>query len=343
MALRFLTLCARGKAYFQALYIATTAVSVLRLAPPVVVVHGGAGRWRTRGVDRERVLEVVAEAAHRGFTAAERGDALDAVVEAVRYMEDSGVLNAGMGSVLNLAGYVEMDAGVMDGARLRGAGVAAVRSVRNPVVLARVVLEHTDHVLMVGEGAERIAEFFALEKRGETPRRVLERYRELLKNLDRVPHWSRVREFARLYGVADTVGAVAMDRRGNLAAATSTGGVWLKLPGRVGDSPILGAGYYAENGAAAASATGLGEYIVVYQLCRRVVDLVKSGASAPEAAEEAMEGFTRMFGGGTAGVIVVDHHGYVAAAFNTEAMPRAVAAWNLPNPVAVFSREEKGF
>jgi len=224
---------------------------------PVVAVHGGAGRWEVDEERRRAALKALREAVEAGLTAAERGDAVDAVVAAVEHMEKSGVFNAGYGAVYAVDGRAYLDAGVMDGRSGRAGAVAAVEAVKSAVRLARFVMEHTDHVIVAGEGARLLAakaglldtyhKFFSEEKN--------RRFREVLEEARR-GNW-RYKKVVELAG--DTVGAVALDRDGNLAAATSTGGVWLKWPGRVGDSPIPGAGYYAENGVGAFSATGIGE------------------------------------------------------------------------------------
>jgi len=290
----------------------------------VVVVHGGAGSWSVDEGVRERALRGVREAALAGLDALRRGCALDAVVEAVRVLEDSGVFNAGIGSVLNAAGGIEMDAGVMDSRGVLGC-VACVTYPRHPIELARLVAERTDHVFLAGRGADELARALGLEKHPGPAKHVLERFEELRRDPTRIRFWRRVAELARAMGLwSGTVGAVALDDEGNLAAAASTGGVWMKLPGRVGDSPIPGAGFYASR-ACAASATGLGETIIRSFLCLRICTLVEEGLSVLEAARIAIEKHTRVFGSGTAGVIALDRRGQWAAVHNTDAMPHAVA------------------
>lgn len=290
---------------------------------PVIVVHGGAGRARG---DVEPRLKVLRDAASRGFEVLESGGtALEAVVEAVVTMEDSGLLNAGLGSALTFDGSAELDAGVADGEGLVGA-VAAVRRVKNPVLLARRVAELTDHVLLAGEGAERLAELLGLtvpEEQLVTPAKL--RVLEELK-----AKWARGEDFNWLVKLRKlveqhpdlfgTVGAAAVDRSCGVAAATSTGGYWLKLRGRVGDTPIPGAGFYAVKGVGACSATGIGEAIIRFMLCRRVCELIASGLDAQAAAEAATAEMSRALGEGLAGVIAVDASGRVGYAFNTEAM-----------------------
>jgi len=202
---------------------------------PVVAVHGGAGRWSISPEEETHVRRALEGAVDAGLAAVARGNAVDAVVEAVAYMEDSGVFNAGVGSVYTVSGRVQMDAGVMDGASGRAGAVAAVEDVKNPVRLARYVLDATDHVLVVGEGARELARAAGLL----TAKTAFysDRKNEMFKRMRQETlagrwHYKKVLEVARRLGVSDTVGAVALDRDGNLAAATSTGGVWLKLDGR---------------------------------------------------------------------------------------------------------------
>lgn len=290
---------------------------------PVIAVHGGAGRVRD-GVEAR--LRVLREAASRGFQVLRGGgSALDAVVEAVMVMEDSGLLNAGLGCALTFDGAAELDAGVISGDGLLGA-VAAVRRVKNPVLLARKVAELTDHVLLVGEGAERLAELLGLTVAEEllvTP--------DKLRRLEEVrAKWVRGEDFNWLVklrklieqhsGLYGTVGAVAVDESGRVAAATSTGGYWLKLRGRVGDTPIPGAGFYALKGVGACSATGIGEAIIRFMLCRRVCEHMAKGFDAQAAAGKAVSEMSSALGEGLAGVIAVDAAGRVGFSFNTEAM-----------------------
>ncbi|HDJ83939.1 MAG TPA: asparaginase [Desulfurococcaceae archaeon] len=300
--------------------------SLIHCEKPIIVVHGGAGRWDVPNHIKEKALEVLKQAAEKGYSIIDNGGAaFEAVVEAIKVLEDSELFNAGMGSVLNVLGEVEMDAGIMDGKSLRAAGVAAVSYPRNPIVLAKLVMEKTDHILIVGRGADRLAQAFGLEPRGEISDRIREKYNELIKNIDKVRYWKKLRELLPYLGidVGGTVGAIALDREGNVAAGTSTGGIWLKLPGRVGDSPIPGAGFYADNRGGAASATGLGEVIISMNLTRRIVELLASGSPIDEACINTMKDLTARFGAHTAGVIALDIHGDIIAVHNTEAMPYA--------------------
>ena len=233
------------------------------------------------------------------------GDAaLDAVVATAIVLEDDPLFNAGRGAVLNADGEAEHDAAVMDGAGRRAGGVAAVRGIRNPVALARIVLERTDHVLMAGAGAEALAE------------------REAVERVDPRWHVTERREGQRRGG--DTIGAVAVDAAGHVAAATSTGGVAGKLRGRVGDSPIPGAGIYADASTCAVSASGTGEAILRSVASHRVAALVEhAGLSLEDAAAAALADIE-----GEAGLIAVDRSGAAATVFNTTVFHRAVADAN---------------
>lgn len=273
---------------------------------PVLLVHGGAGappqaEYGVRNAAAER-------AADAGWAVLGRpgASALDAVVAAVRHLEDEPALNAGIGACLNSDGVVELDSAVMDGRDLRVGAVGAVRDVRHPVDAARAVMEAGRHVLLVAEGASRFARDAGLEI-VPNDTFVTERQRD---NLSRV---LAARE------VADTVGAVAVDAEGHVAVAVSTGGVYGKHPGRVGDSPLAGAGFYADDGAGAICATGQGEGFVRTVLCHRAALELERGMSVQQVADGAIEYLERRVGG-SGGLIVVTPDGRVAAARNTPFM-----------------------
>ena len=271
-----------------------------------IAVHGGAGVMRRDkpGAQHRAVLE---QALQAGFAILRSGGAsLDAVTAAVVVLEDSPLFNAGRGACFNADGEIEMDASVMEGKQLRAGAVAAVRHIRNPILAARMVMEKTRHVLLAGEGAERLAKQHELVlERPEyfhTERQILAR-RQNRKNYH------------------GTVGAVALDADGNLAAATSTGGYTGKLPGRIGDSPLIGSGNYADNRACAVSGTGLGEAFiraaVAYDMTAR---MRYRGDSLAAAARAALANVKKL--GGDGGLIAVDRRGNVVTPFNSEGMHR---------------------
>jgi len=288
-----------------------------------ILVHGGAGAWKEDTAREMKVVPALNRAVGAGVAAMERGNAVDSVVEAVASLEESGVFNSGKGAFPNLDGEIELDAGLMDGSSLRAGGVAAVRSVPHPVRLARVVMERTENVLVVGSGASRLAGDFGLLGDLGPDARCREEFgprkREYLEAGDH--RW--VRELMDLAGETrggDTVGAVAVDSGGGFAAATSTGGLAFKIPGRVGDSPIVGHGFYAMRDAGAASTSGIGESIVRYGLSMRAVNLMAGGMRAPDAARETVSGLTGLFGPDTAGIILLDRTGSPGVHFNTGGM-----------------------
>ncbi|GIW72243.1 MAG: asparaginase [Planctomycetota bacterium] len=321
-----------------------------------ILVHGGAGQNCRAGERLERYRRGLVAAVHAGMAELVAGSGpLAAVEAAVRSMEADGAFNAGRGSSLDLQGQISCDAAVMRGADLAAGACGAVRGVLHPVTLARAVLERTDHVLLVAEGAERLARALGLEPlaaeppaeqrarweqlraaRQARPARPSARLRALLATGaedDLPPPAPAAGEPGRApTGAADTVGAVAIDAGGRLAAAVSTGGLWLKLPGRVGDSAIIGAGLLADDEAGAASATGIGEAILKISLARAVIEAMRAGASAQAACAAAVAGAARRFGAGTAGVIAIDRAGRPGAATNTPFMGRAWLAAGMDTP-----------
>lgn len=280
---------------------------------PRLIVHGGAGEWT--GFDEAAVLRSMHTAAEAGAAALRGGgSALDAVEAATCILEDDPQFDAGYGSFLNAWGEVEMDAILADGEHTRFGAVAGVRRVRHAITLARGVLEKTNHCFFVGEGADQLAARLGMP---------------IIANVELISD-GELADFRKRH-IADhkpgahgtgTVGAVARDTTGRVAAATSTGGTHDKPKGRVGDSPLFGAGGYADP-AGAASATGVGENIMRYFLCKRAVDAVDAGAPAREAARAAIAYLNERIPDPDAGLILIGADGRIGAAHTTEAMPIA--------------------
>lgn len=289
---------------------------------PRIVVHGGA--WDIPEEELEAHEEGVRAAAAAGWRVLQRGgSAVDAVEVAVRTMEDDPTFDAGVGAFLNAAGEVELDAAIMDGATLAAGAVAALRRVRTAISVARAVMECTEHVLLVGEGAAMFAEAQGFERCRTSDLlvgRELERWRAIQqqRGFDVKTVFSGPRPAPK-----GTVGAVALDQRGNLAAATSTGGTPNKMPGRVGDSPLIGAGTYADNRTAAVSATGWGEGFIRLVVAKTICDFVECGRSLEEATEMVLERLRERVDG-TGGVIVLAPDGRYIIRYNT---PRMARAW----------------
>ncbi|MBV9009583.1 MAG: isoaspartyl peptidase/L-asparaginase [Verrucomicrobia bacterium] len=290
-----------------------------------LVVHGGAGTIERSSMTPEREKEYragIENALRAGENILQSGGtALDAVESAVRVLEDDPHFNAGKGAVFTSAGTNEMDAAIMDGRTLAAGAVACVQHVRNPITLARAVMEKSKHVFMVGAGAEEFAKSNGIAlvdaKYFFTP----ERWDALKKALEKTSGASGKKFIFTDADRHGTVGAVARDKNGNLAAATSTGGMTNKLPGRVGDSPIIGAGTYANNETCAVSCTGDGEYFIRASVAHEVNALMEDrGMSLREACEAALENAHKL--GGDGGLIAVDKNGNIALPFNTSGMYR---------------------
>ncbi|XP_052006564.1 isoaspartyl peptidase/L-asparaginase [Xyrauchen texanus] len=277
---------------------------------PVVVVHGGAGT-----VPRERTEQSCAgvkEAARAGYDILQKGgSAIDAVTEAVTLMENNPTYNAGRGSVLNVKGEVEMDALVMDGKTLASGAVSAVRKVANPIQLARLVMEKTKHLCLTAEGASKFARDMGVPE--VTEESLITDYAKMRwkKNLE--PEANPVES---QMGKMGTVGAVAVDKEGNIACATSTGGMINKMEGRVGDTPCVGCGGYADNKIGAVSSTGHGEAIMKVILCRLILFHMEQGKSPQEASDLALA-YMKERVEGLGGVVVVDPKGTWAARFSS--------------------------
>jgi beta-aspartyl-peptidase (threonine type) len=244
-------------------------------------------------------------------------------------MEDDPIFNAGKGSALTCLGTVEMDAAIMDGEQLSAGAVALVRRVKNPIRLARIVMENTDHVLLAGEAAEKLARIFRLPSTNPVTakrRRALARARRASES-GKVPWLKRNRFLLQRYPEIlghDTVGAVAVDADGNFASAASTGGMAMKLPGRIGDTPLIGSGVYSDNKSGAVTVTGWGEIAVKLGLSRIMCMMMEDGSPASKAAERCVRMASSRLRG-HAGIVAIDRRGGIAAVHNTAYMPWAYA------------------
>lgn len=306
------------------------------LRPFGFVLHGGAGTIERSRMTPERekaYRDKLTEALRAGFEVLNRGGAcLDAVVAAITLLEDSPLFNAGKGAVFTNAGTNELDSSIMDGRTLKAGAVAGLKRVKNPILLARLVMEQSPHVLMTGEGAEVFAKQKGVELVDPKYFYTEERWQQLqkAKEAENPPpkHSKLERETVPLNDASlldehkfGTVGAVCLDKAGNLGAGTSTGGMTNKRFGRIGDSPIIGAGTYANNETCAVSCTGDGEYFIRTVVAHDVsAQMQYGGKSLAQAAETTLEKVAKI--GGTGGLIGIDRHGNFAMPFNTSGMYR---------------------
>lgn len=294
----------------------------------VIAIHGGAGAITRSQLSQEqelRYIQALSDIVETGQRMLEDGrNALDVVTEAVRLLEECPLFNAGIGAVYTRDETHELDACVMDGNTLNAGAVAGVSHLRNPILAARLVMEHSPHVMMIGEGAENFAIAQGMERVSADIFSTPERYAQLLAARTAgetvLDHSASPLDENNKMG---TVGAVALNMFGNLAAATSTGGMTNKLPGRVGDSPLVGAGCYANNASVAVSCTGTGEVFIRALAAYDIAALMDyGGLSLSEACERVvMEKLPAL--GGSGGLIAIDHEGNVALPFNSEGMYRA--------------------
>jgi beta-aspartyl-peptidase (threonine type) len=310
----------------------------------VLVVHGGAGRRLDPALEPQVRAGLESALRQGAGLLASGGSSLDAVELVVATLEDDPLFNAGRGAVYTRAGTHELDAAIVDGGTRAAGAVAALRTVKNPIRLARLVMERSPHVLLVGEGAEAFATAMGVERVEnswfDTPRRRRQLDEELAKERQQgaalapggspataaqeaSPFTSSSPAAGWIGSTLGTVGAVARDRDGHLAAATSTGGTTAKLPGRVGDAPLVGAGTWADDATCAISATGKGEQFIRHAAAARVAMLMSyGGRTLEQAAREVVEGGLSP---GDGGLIAVGRDGSVAMPFNTESMARGVA------------------
>lgn len=301
------------------------------------VLHGGAGVIKRGSLSPEREKEYRAkleEAVLAGYKALQAGkNGLDAIETAIKILEDSPLFNAGKGAVFTADGKNELDAAVMEGKELKAGAVAGLRRVKNPIVLARAVMEKSEHVMMIGEGAETFAKemnielveekYFWTQERWDSLQRIIKQEKEKEKAAKEGKKvsgtdWSDDRNTK--YG---TVGAVALDKDGNLSAGTSTGGMTYKKYGRVGDVPIIGAGTYANNVTCAVSATGWGEFFIRLGVAKEISSLMEYRAMPIQQAADMVIKTKLQKMGGDGGVVAIDKFGNIGISFNSEGMYRA--------------------
>ena len=300
------------------------------------IIHGGAGVIKKGSLSPEKEKEYkdkLEEAVLAGYKALQAGkSSLDAVEMAIRILEDSPLFNAGKGAVFTNDGRNELDASIMNGKTMAAGAVAGLRHVKNPITLARAVMEKSPHVMMTGEGAEKFAreqkldivdeKYFWTQERWDALQKILKEEKEKIEK-EKVKSQKSKSETAQLptnrFG---TVGAVALDKDGNIAAGTSTGGMTNKRYGRVGDAPIIGAGTYANNETCGVSATGWGEYFIRIGVARDISALMEYQASTVQtAADRVLQKVQKL--GGDGGVIVMDKFGNMGISFNSDGMYRA--------------------
>jgi len=316
-----------------------------------IVIHGGAGSITSKNFSKERQKQykvVLEKALNTGYAILEKGgNSLDAVQKTIAILEDSPLFNAGKGAVFDAEGKNRMDASIMDGKTLNSGAVAGVSNVRNPIFLAKTVMDKTKHVLLSGKGSEIFAEqhnlkfendaYFYTKRQANYLKKVQKRERE--KSLQSSVSQSSANntKFTK-YG---TVGAVALDKNGNIAAGTSTGGLTNKKYGRIGDSPLIGAGTYANNKTCGVSCTGVGEYFIRTLAAHEVSSLIQyKNLSAKEAIKEVIHKQIANLGG-DGGMIVLDNKGNIAWNFNTKGMFRAYKKSTGESKTAFFEMESK--
>ncbi len=294
-----------------------------------IVIHGGAGNIKAAQLssEQERAYKLKLEQARNEAyaTLANGGTSLDAVVKAITILEDSPLFNAGKGAVYNFEGRHDLDASIMEGKKLQAGAVAGVQTVKNPIVLARAVMEKSDHVFLAGQGAEAFAEQQQLSLVDNTYFNTEKRFKSLQKAKQSLlkTSWNQTDKDLEIDYKMGTVGAVALDQYGNIAAGTSTGGRTAKRYGRIGDSPVIGAGTWADNRSCGVSATGHGEFFIRFNVAADICARVKYQNLSIQAAADQLIQQELANIKGSGGVIVLDRQGNIAYSFNTKGMYRA--------------------
>jgi len=319
-------------------------------SPLAIAIHGGAGTIDKAkfSPEQEKAYRAkLSEAVEAGYSVLEKGgESLDAVTAAITVLEQSEFFNAGRGAVYTYDGGHELDASIMDGRNRKAGAVAGVKHVESPIKLARLVMDNSVHVMLSGQGAEEFAKEQGIELIENNIFDTKHRYDALLKAKDKL---DKAKATTKSYQAAHnalsdnfkmgTVGAVALDKNGNLAAGTSTGGMTAKRYGRVGDAPVIGAGTFAENESCAVSATGHGEYFIRYNVASDICARVKyQGITISQAGDEVINKVLKPIGG-TGGVIIIDTQGNISLPFNTSGMYRASKSNTQATYVGIFKGE----
>ncbi|MEC8327361.1 MAG: isoaspartyl peptidase/L-asparaginase [Pseudomonadota bacterium] len=324
----------------------STSVFASSEQPFSIAIHGGAGTIDKSKFTPEKEAAYRAklqEAVETGYKVLENGgESLTAVTTAINILENSPFFNAGIGAVYTYDGHHELDASIMDGRDRQAGAVAGVKHIKNPIDLARLVMEESVHVMLSGNGAEQFAKKNGMSLVNNSVFDTDHRYKALeraKKKLNKTENYqANHRALPEQYKMG-TVGAVALDKHGNLAAGTSTGGMTAKRFGRIGDSPVIGAGTFADNRSCAVSATGHGEYFIRYSVASDICARVQyQGKTIQQAGDEVIHGVLKPIGG-TGGVIIVDSKGNISLPFNTKGMYRASKQANQPTYVAIFKDE----
>lgn len=318
--------------------------------PFAIVIHGGAGTISKKNFTRERegaYRAKLKEAVETGYAVLEKGGvSIDAISAAINILENSPMFNAGKGAVYTHNGAHELDASIMEGKTRQAGSVSGVRRIKNPINLARLVMDKSIHVMLSGFGAEEFAESQGIPLVNNSSFDTENRYKSLLRAKEKMKKAKKLNvDYQAAHQALDvefkvgTVGAVALDKNGNIAAGTSTGGMTNKRFGRIGDSPVIGAGTFAENESCAVSATGHGEYFIRFNVAADICARVKyQGKTIEQAGHDVIHDVLFPVGG-TGGVIIVDRKGNMSLPFNTEGMYRGSKSNTTPTYVAIFKDE----
>jgi len=302
---------------------------------PAIIIHGGAINPLNKEFNNG-----VSEAAIAAMQILEKnGSSFDAVTKAIETMENNPIFNSGTGSWLNLSGEIEMDAIIMDGRTLKAGAVGCIQKVKNPILVARKVMEETDHILLVGTGAEKFARasgFAEYDPMTKERKAVWAEMKMKLRQGEKLPmfeYWEILKKYA-----SDTVGAVAIDVNGNIAAGTSSGGFPMKLPGRVGDVPLIGCSTYAQNSVGGVSITGHGEVVMKHLLAKKIIDNLNHASSVQTLIEDTVRSVSRQEKGKILlAIIAMDKNGNIGAARNVELTPHAYFSKGMKKPRVSFA------